>query len=74
MGSHGSCQLGVMAGGAVVKWCDGDTSKGGEWGQLRGVVEGLSKDSYSGLISVSWCTTTLVTDMSGCCSFASLMA
>lgn len=25
-------------------------------------------------ISVSWWTTTLVTDMSGCCSFASLMA
>lgn len=29
---------------------------------------------YSGEISVSWCTTTLVTDISGCCSFASLMA
>lgn len=27
--------LGVMAGGAVVKWCDGDTSKEGEWGHLR---------------------------------------
>lgn len=30
--------------------------------------------SYSGVISVSWCTTTLVTDMSGCCSLASLIA
>lgn len=29
---------------------------------------------HSGVISVSWCTTTLVTDMSGCCSLASLMA
>lgn len=28
----------------------------------------------SGVISVSLCTTTLVTDMSGCCSLASLMA
>lgn len=28
----------------------------------------------SGVISVSLCTTTLVTDMSGCCSLASLIA
>lgn len=28
----------------------------------------------SGVISVSLCTTTLVTDMSGCCSLASFMA
>ena len=30
--------------------------------------------SASGVSSVSLCTTTLVTDMSGCCSLASLMA
>lgn len=37
-------QLGVMAGGAAVKWCDGDTSKGGEWGQLKGLRCGKRKE------------------------------
>lgn len=38
------------------------------------VVSLLTQPCYSSAISVSWCTTTLVTDMSGCCSFAAFMA
>lgn len=34
-------QLGVMAGGAAVKWCDGDTSKREEWEQLADLRYGL---------------------------------
>lgn len=42
--------------------------------QLFSPVCVLGGRFYSGVISVSWCTTTLVTDMSGCCSFASFIA
>lgn len=38
------------------------------------MVSLLTQPRYSSAISVSWCTTTLVTDMSGCCSFAAFIA
>lgn len=43
------------------------------WEKSQPLTCGQSSPS-SGVISVSLCTTTLVTDMSGCCSLASLIA